>query len=87
MDVAQLREALFRKEFSIEQLVMFYISRTYDLGRRLNLSTVERFKEAIDEAKLKDFILNQALDNGTSSSLPPLFGIPISVKDNVRSKY
>lgn len=47
MDVAQLRQGLFKGEFSSEDLVHIFAQRCYTIGRRLCLTTEECFDEAI----------------------------------------
>ena len=67
--------------FTIEDLVTVYAKRCVTIGRKLNLTTVENIKEALETAKQYDIKLNEYLRNG--EAVPPLFGIPVSIKDNV----
>ena len=45
------------------------------------MNTCERFEEAMAMAQTRDEELRQALSAGTQDQLPPLHGIPISLKD------
>jgi len=48
------------------------------------LSAEENFEEALAEAEIKDAEREQAIRDGNADMLPPLHGIPISIKDLVR---
>ena len=69
--------------FTSVDLVNLYGKRTFTIGRELNLTTEERFEEALMEARHRDKERDEAIKNGTFNKLPPLHGIPISVKDMV----
>ena len=56
-----------------------FASRCYSIGRRLCLSTEEDFEEALRDAAAKD---RERQEKG-GRGLPPLHGIPVSVKDSV----
>ena len=86
MDVTQLRQGLLSGKFSSEDLVNVFASRCYTIGRHLCLSTEENFEEALREAMIKDAERETALHEGTADELPPLHGIPMSIKDLVRFK-
>ena len=49
----------------------------------MNLSAEENFEEAFIVAEQRDREREEAIRNGTQDSLPPLHGIPISIKDLV----
>ena len=67
--------------FTIEDLVTVYAKRCVEIGRKLNLTTVENIDEALIIAKQYDVKLIDMLNKG--QEVPPLFGIPLSIKDNV----
>jgi hypothetical protein len=50
----------------------------------LCLTTEENFESALVEAAIKDKERKEALEQGTQDSLPPLHGIPVSIKEMVR---
>ena len=83
MDVTQLREGLMTGRFTSVDLVHVFAQRCYTIGRQLCLSTEENFEEAFTEAAVKDAERQQALRDGIADQLPPLHGIPISIKDLV----
>ena len=51
------------------------------MGRDLNLNAEENFEEALRIGQEKDQELKTAKLKGEQDNLPPLFGIPFSVKD------
>jgi len=83
MNVQELRQNLIKGTFTSWDLVHVFGRRCYTIGRELCLTAEENFEEAIEEAKKKDMEREEALKNGTEHKLPPLHGIPISVKDLV----
>ena len=58
-----------------------FAERCYRIGRKLNLSAEENFKEAMRIAEEKDKEREEAIRNGVLEKLPILHGIPFSVKD------
>lgn len=52
----------------------------------MNLTTEELFEEAFVMAKEKDRLLVEAIKNGSTHLLPPLHGIPFSIKDLIEVK-
>ncbi|CDW76001.1 amidase family protein [Stylonychia lemnae] len=83
-DIREIRKNLFKRSFTISELVTVYSKRTVDIGRKLNLTMVELIDEALDTAKEYDLILEMKLKDGQQDQLPPLFGIPVSFKENVK---
>jgi Asp-tRNA(Asn)/Glu-tRNA(Gln) amidotransferase A subunit family amidase len=65
-------------------LIHVFAKRCYTIGRSLNLTTEENFEEAFILAELRDKERLEAIKNKTTDQLPPLHGIPISVKDLIR---
>eukprot|EP00347_Sterkiella_histriomuscorum_P000336 403376262 len=84
--VAAIRHGYFEQKYTVEEVVTVFAKRCSTIGRRLCLSTVELIDKALETAKLQDITLSEAIQNGTTDQLPPLFGIPISVKDNINTK-
>ena len=84
MDVSQLRKGLFEGKFTSVDLVNIYGSRCRTLGVSHNLITEENFVEALDLAVQKDKERDTARRQGKLDELPPLHGIPFSVKDMIK---
>lgn len=68
-------ELIHRKEVSPLELVELYLERIQQFNPRLGSYFTVTAEQAIDEAKSKTEILAKTQD------LPPLFGVPISIKD------
>ncbi len=83
LDVEGLRKGLLAEEFTSVDLVNVFGKRCYEIGRRLCLSTEEDFEEALLEAAKMDGERKKAIAEGKADQLPPLHGIPVSVKDLV----
>ena len=83
MSVGELKELLLKGEVTSVDLVNVFGKRCYVIGRALCLTTEECFDEAFIEAELKDKERIEAIKEGKAHLLPPLHGIPISVKDLV----
>jgi len=60
-------------------LVSAFGNRCQTIGREWSLNAQENFEEALKMAEEKDKQLKVARSSG--EELPPLFGIPFSVKD------
>ena len=82
MSITDLKKGLIDGKFTSVDLVHVFGKRCQDIGRRLCLSAEENFEEALIEAESKDREREEAKLKGTQ--LPPLHGIPISIKDMVR---
>jgi fatty acid amide hydrolase len=76
-----LRKLLHKGEVTSEDLVDFYGKRCYQIGRKLNLTTVEHFEKAKEIAKKCDIERDQAIKSNSVDNLPYFHGIPFSVKD------
>ena len=84
MDVTQLQEGLNEGKFTSVDLVNIFGDRCQSIGRGLNLTTQENFKNALAMAQEKDEERARAKSEGTELGL--LHGIPISVKDSIFQK-
>ena len=82
--MAGLREHLLRGTFSSVDLVYVFGRRVSTIARQLCLSAEECIDEALIEARRCDQERQEALQRGSVHLLPPLHGIPISVKELVR---
>lgn len=81
MDVAQLRKGLFEGKFTSVDLISLYAGRVRSIGVSHKLVTEENFVEALQLAKKCDTERAEAKKAGTLDKLPPLHGIPVSIKD------
>ena len=82
--IADLHAYLIKKEVSCVQLLNFYFKRAVDYGLELNLLTEPLYDLALDLAQKNDKILSGKLASKewtTVTDLPPLFGIPVTLKD------
>ena len=60
-----------------------YCIKSATVGKKLKLITDVRFDDAIEESEKADLLINSTDDKNL---LPPLIGIPVSIKDVVRVK-
>jgi hypothetical protein len=66
--------------------MLIYIEHAYFVGKKFNLLTDQMFKEALETAKEYDKVRketgkkNWAFGADRVTSLPPFYGIPLSVK-------
>ena len=81
LDTAGLRKGLLAGEFTSVDLVSVFGDRCQRIGRRLNLTAEENLNEAWTLAKAKDEERKIAREQGKLDELPPLHGIPFSIKD------
>lgn len=87
-NVQELRTAIFAQKVSVKEVVSYYCQMAYTIGRKLNLTADERFSEALKEAEEKDKQLQKCIKDklNPEKELGLLFGIPISVKDQLYVK-
>jgi len=72
----ELSRLLRERKVSSEEIVKEYIKRIEEVDNKLHAYISYNFDNALLKAKECDKILSKGADN-----LPPLFGIPISIKD------
>jgi fatty acid amide hydrolase len=90
-DVVELVRMLNKREVSSEQLVAIYGQRAATVGRELCIITEDNFKFALEKARECDRERSQSgrrnftigEEWNASTHLPVLFGVPISIKDNI----
>ena len=79
LTIKELHEFLMKREISAQELTKFYLSRInqqdQDIKAFLSLND-----EALEQAQQADKILK------TEKDLPPLFAIPMAIKDNILVK-
>ena len=78
-DVHDLLEMLSQKQVTSVQLMVCYFSRCLRFGVKLNAITDFNHREAFERAKAYD---QEREELEQSGELPPLFGIPVSLKNN-----
>lgn len=76
----ELIDKIKESKVTSEQVLITYSIRAATIGKEYGLIADTNFEEAILDARLKDQSLSQ------TSELPPLYGLPVSVKDHVTTK-
>lgn len=85
MSLKQLSHAIRNKLISCEHIVIAFCLRCCSIGVQYGYVTEIFLDEAVEEARAKDKIIEQN-DDKANQELPMLFGIPYSVKDQVKVK-
>lgn len=78
LSVCDLSEAIRNKRLSVRELTVAYIDRIEKHDSRVNAYVLEEFETALRLAESAD----RRIAEWACDELPPLFGIPYSVKDN-----
>jgi Asp-tRNA(Asn)/Glu-tRNA(Gln) amidotransferase A subunit family amidase len=81
LTASELTAAIKAGKFSCRQVVTVYIRRAYQAGRELQISAEENFDQALEIADKLDRKLAE-----TPEKCGKLFGVPISVKDQINQK-
>lgn len=81
LTIKQASEGLRKKEFSATELVSSCLESIREKDGNLH-AYLEVFQDALDQAKKADEQISQ-YRNIEMSRLPPLFGIPLAIKDNI----
>ncbi len=76
LSVTQLARQIREKALSPVEVMDFYLARMETVNPKLNAVVVPRFEEARQEAQAAEKRLA-----GNTSDLPPLFGVPCTMKD------
>lgn len=84
-DVATLQQAVARGDLSYEELtaICLYRIKTLDQSRHGYNSVIGVAPDAIRQARDRDQTRKRMLDSG--EAIPPLFGIPVMLKDNINT--
>ncbi|OMJ90987.1 hypothetical protein SteCoe_6558 [Stentor coeruleus] len=77
LTVCELSQAIKSQKLSSVSVMSTYCQRAYNIGRSLNLTAEECFKEALLEAEKCDEETSKGHSRG------PLHGVPISIKDHL----
>ncbi|NPA12768.1 MAG: Asp-tRNA(Asn)/Glu-tRNA(Gln) amidotransferase subunit GatA [Aquificae bacterium] len=78
--LTELSNLIRNKEVKPSEVVEAFAERTEQVEPKINSYITNLIDKAVEEAKEKDNQINQ-LD-----SIPPLFGLPIAIKDNISTK-
>lgn len=83
LTISEASAGIREKKFSVTELVSECLASIKRENKNLNVY-LEVFADAIDEAQKADEILNSKHRNAkVANELPPLFGIPFAIKDNI----
>lgn len=80
MTALELRDAIIRGEYKVEEVVSAFLERIEKDPLNCYITVVE--EQALEEARKKD----KEIKEYTPDKVPPLFGVPIAVKDNISTK-
>ena len=81
-DLLGLRQLIWSQEISAEKVLKFFFYRSKTIGRELNAAIEGNFAQALQLAKEAD----QRIKSSPQNQLPPLLGLPFSVKENYYQK-
>ena len=77
-DLMQLREMIWSRKITSEQVLRFYYHRSKTIGRELGAAVESNFEQALQLAKKADSLI----DSSKREDLPVMCGLPFSVKEN-----
>ncbi len=78
-NVVEMRAAIESREITIEALTGAYLERIRDLDNKTN-AIIALNPQALDDARALD------ASGASRDDLPPLFGIPVLIKDNIETR-
>jgi len=84
LTACELLTCIKSKQITSEQILITYALRAATIGLDYGLIADVNFEEAICDARDKDIQLNDNQNN--NDDLPPLYGLPLSIKDHVTTK-
>ncbi|WP_456392130.1 Asp-tRNA(Asn)/Glu-tRNA(Gln) amidotransferase subunit GatA [Persephonella sp.] len=76
----ELSDLIQSKEVKPSEVVSAFVERASELEPKINSYVTDLSQQAVEEAKKKDEELAKA------ESIPPLFGLPVAIKDNISTK-
>lgn len=87
-DAITLLSLLNKREITSKELVLVFYERAIDIGLKLNALAEVNIESALEQAKECDLTREEIFKQDPSklSGLPPLFGLPISIKSNIKIK-
>lgn len=78
----ELAAAIRRRETTVRAVVAAHIDLARRVNPGLNAIVMERFEAALRDADLADARVEAAIHLGTVDELPPLLGVPCTIKEN-----
>jgi fatty acid amide hydrolase 2 len=81
-----LAAAIRRREVTSREVVEAHIERLSRQGPRINALVADRFSEAREEADAADRLRDTAEERANPGALPPLLGVPFTVKETISVK-
>ena len=87
--ITELHTLLITKQVNCVQLLNFFFKRAVDLGLEFNLLSDPLYDFALELAKKNDKILTEKMASKEwtqARDLPPIFGIPVTLKDQYKVK-
>ena len=81
----EIREGYKNKEFTVEEVVKAYLDNIEKNDKNIKAFITLCKEQALDNAKLAQDKIDDALNNGSFDELPKLIGIPIAIKDNLNT--
>jgi len=76
----ELSDLIQSKEVKPSEVVSAFVERALQLEPKINSYVTDLSQQAVEEAKKKDEELAK------TESIPPLFGLPVAIKDNISTK-
>lgn len=83
MSALEMKRALDDKTLTSVDLVEALLGRRRAVDPKINAFVIDLGEQAIEDAKQRDAERREADRAGTLDALPPLHGLPISVKENI----
>lgn len=80
---ADLAEAIRRRELTSREVVDAHIERLERTAATINAVVADRFAQAREEASHIDQAIAQSFLRGVTEDLPPLLGVPFTLKESV----
>ena len=81
----EIREGYKNKEFTVEEVVKAYLDNIEKNDKNIKAFITLCKEQALENAKLAQDKIDDALNNGSFDELPKLIGIPIAIKDNLNT--
>jgi fatty acid amide hydrolase 2 len=82
-----LADAIRRRQVTSVAVVEAHVERLRSTQRRINAVVADRYEAALEQARICDLRVAQAsLRGSVGGELPPLFGVPFTVKESIAVK-
>ena len=83
LTACELLDKIKSKQITSEQVLITYALRAATIGLDYGLIADTNFEDAIFEARIKDKMISST---EATEDLPPLYGLPMSIKDHITTK-